>query len=208
MSRVSTQRLSKQVCWPPGVQFRMNCQSRDWERLNFFLWSVCSSSRDDLGKKSNWITQVHWNLTKGYQITLPGREIGHEKLWDQLLERNGDVRVVRTCDVVQFNGSQDTVLHVEVLRILCLLATLILLRLGSCTDVAGHILLHQQRAITLGGCECFKASKQRENNITHTNWERTTAPSAFKCLQSLPGSTGWKWSHSWKKQFTAVYGVE
>lgn len=89
-------------------------------------------------------------------------KIGHEKLWDQLLERNGDVRVVRTRDVVQLNGSQHTVLHVEVLHVLCLLATLILLWLGSCTDVAGHVLLHQQRAIALSGCECFKASKRKK----------------------------------------------
>lgn len=101
--------------------------------------------------------------------TLPGRKISHEKLWDQLLERHGDVRVVRTCDIVQFDGSQDTILHVKVLYVLCSFAALALLWPGSCTDVAGHILLHQQRAIALHGCEGFKESKQTGNNVIHTS---------------------------------------
>lgn len=123
---------------------------------------------------------------------LPGRKISHEKLRDQLLERHRDVGVVGTGDVVQLDGSQDTILHVEILRVLCPLTALALPWPGSCTDVAGHILLHQQGAITLHGCEGFKESKQTGNNVIHTSWEGTTAPSAFQRLQHnldpLPGN--------------------
>lgn len=179
---VSTQLLSKQAAEHQGCSSGWIARAWIESRWICFLWSVRPSSRPDSGKGPNQITQVHWNSIKGYH-TLPGRKISHEKLWDQLLERHGDVRVVRTRDVVQLNGSQNAILHVEVLHVLCPLATLALLWPGSCTDVAGHILLHQQGAITLHGCEGFKESKQTGNNIIHTSWEGTTAPSAFQCPQ-------------------------
>lgn len=190
---VSTQLLSKQVAEHQGCSSGWTARARIESRWIWIcsLWSVHPSSRGDSGKGPNQLTQVHWNSIKGYH-TLPGRKISHEKLWDQLLERHRDVRVVRTRDVVQLNGSQDTILHVEVLHVLCPLTALVLLRPGSCTDVAGHILLHQQRAITLCGCEGFKESKQTGNNVIHTSWGGTRAPSAFQCpqhdLDVLPGN--------------------
>lgn len=82
---------------------------------------------------------------------IPGWEVGHEQLRDQLLERHREVGVSGAGDEVPLDGRQHTVLHVEVLHTVRFLTWVSVLGPGALADRAGHVLLHEWRPITLRG---------------------------------------------------------
>lgn len=49
--------------------------------------------------------------------TLPCREVSHEEFWNQFLEENWFIDMLRAADVFILHSSQHTVLHVEVVDV-------------------------------------------------------------------------------------------
>ena len=82
---------------------------------------------------------------------IPGWEVGHEQLRDQLLERHGEVGVSGAGDEVLLDGCQHAVFHVKVLHILQSLTWVGVLSPGGLAHWAGHILLHQWGPIAFRG---------------------------------------------------------
>lgn len=85
---------------------------------------------------------------------LPCREVCHEEFWDQLLEGDLLVRVLRTDDVLLLHCSQHTVLHVKVVNAASIIVCqLVLAQWGA--EGTGGVLLYEETPITLTGCQSY-----------------------------------------------------
>ena len=85
---------------------------------------------------------------------LPCREVGHEELRDQFLEKNCFLYMLRATDMFILHCSQHAVLHVKVVNVTSVLL-LWLLRTQGSADGARSVLLHQEASVTFSGCQSF-----------------------------------------------------
>lgn len=82
---------------------------------------------------------------------IPGREVRHEELGDQLLQRHREVGVPGAGDEVPLDGCQHTIFHVKVLHALRFVTRVGVLGPGGLADWAGHVLLHERGPVALCG---------------------------------------------------------
>lgn len=101
----------------------------------------------------NKFQSVKWN-DPIHGERLPCREVCHEEFWDQLLEGDWLVRVLRTDDVLLLHCSQHTVLHVKVVNAASIIVCqLVLAQWGA--EGTGGVLLYEETPITLTGCQSY-----------------------------------------------------
>lgn len=85
---------------------------------------------------------------------LPCREVSHEELGDQFLEKNWFLYMLRATDMFILHCSQYTVLHVKVVSMISVIFCWLLMAQWS-ADGAGSVLLYQEASITFSGCQSF-----------------------------------------------------
>lgn len=119
------------------------------ERITLELFSP-----DNQLSKADPVTQS-WKRNDPFDCEkLPCREVSHEELRDQLLEKNCFLPMLRAADVFILHCSQHTVLHAKVVNMTSVTFCWLLMARGS-ADGARSILLHQEASITLSGCQSF-----------------------------------------------------
>lgn len=139
------------------------------------LLPVCVFSNIDM---KTGLKHAHCNNTSGCKWNhplldawwplgqrLPCREVGHKQLWNQLLQGDGLVRVLRTHDVLLLHSSQHTVLHVKVMNPVSTCPFVSHLADGAAYDLRTRrparwgaewtrgVLLHEEAAVALAGSQ-------------------------------------------------------
>lgn len=101
----------------------------------------------------NKFQSVKWN-DPVHGERLPCREVCHEEFWDQFLEGDWLVRVLRTDDVLLLHCSQHAVLHVKVVNAVSIIVCQLVLAQWGAEGTEG-VLLYEETPITLTGCQSY-----------------------------------------------------